>query len=106
MIVKIKSELKKSELDQIQMLAIEVIKQWAKIRVLVILEDFQGWERGENWADITFAVEHDNDMGKIALVGDESWKELAVVFLRKPFRKFPTEYFTHAQLERARAWIA
>ncbi len=53
MIVKIKSELKKSELDQIQMLAIEVIKQWRKIRVLVILE-----------------------------------------------------YFTHAQLDRARAWIA
>lgn len=105
-IVRIKGELKKSELDQIQTLAIEVIKQWGKIRVLIILEDFQGWERGENWGDITFAVEHDNDIEKIALVGDESWKELALVFLGKPLRKFPIEYFTSEQIDRARAWIA
>jgi hypothetical protein len=59
-IVRIKGELKKSELHQIQTLAIGVIKQWGKIRFLLILEDFQGWERGENWGDITFAVEHDN----------------------------------------------
>jgi len=39
-----------------------------KEQVLVILEDFQGWEHGENWDDMTFAIEHDNDIEKVALV--------------------------------------
>jgi hypothetical protein len=104
--VKIKGELKKSELDQIQALAIELIKRWGKVRVLVILEDFQGWERGENWGDITFAVEHDNDIEKVAIVGEESWKEPVLAFFGKPFRKLSIEYFDPSQLARARAWVA
>jgi hypothetical protein len=105
-IVRIKGELKKSELDQMQELAREVIRQWGRIRVLAILEDFQGWERGEDWGDITFAGEHDNDIEKIGILGDEVGKELVLAFMGKPFRKFPIEYFNPSQLDRARSWIA
>jgi len=40
--VKIKSELKNSELGQMQTAVVETIKRVGKIRILVILEDFQG----------------------------------------------------------------
>jgi len=32
--------------------------------VLVIVEDFKGWERGADWGDLTFFLEHDKEIDK------------------------------------------
>lgn len=44
--VKIKSILKKSELDQMQEVAKKAIEREGKVRILVTLDNFLGWERG------------------------------------------------------------
>ncbi|HEX3033754.1 MAG TPA: STAS/SEC14 domain-containing protein [Thermodesulfobacteriota bacterium] len=103
--VKIKGILKKSELDQMQEVAAKAIEREGKIRILVILDNFLGWESGANWGDLSFNIKHDKDIEKIAIVGDEKWRDLALAFLAKPFRPMKIEYFDSSQLERARSWI-
>jgi stage II sporulation SpoAA-like protein len=50
------------------------------------LEAFGGWEWRADWGDVTFMTEHSKDMGKIAIVGDEKWKDDAFAFTAKGFR--------------------
>ena len=67
--VKITGELKKAESDWMQAVAIEIIKREGKIKILVFLENFLGWERGADWEDVNFQLEHDRDIEKI-IFGD------------------------------------
>lgn len=103
--VKIKGILKKSELDQMQKVAEKAIEREGKVRILVTLDNFLGWERGDDWGDISFDIKHDKDIEKIAIVGDEKWRDLALAFLAKPFRPMEIEYFDSPQLDMARSWI-
>lgn len=104
--IRITGELKKAESDRMQTVAAEVIKREGKIKILVFLQNFLGWEKGADWEDTSFQVKHDSDIEKIAIVGDEKWRNLVLAFTGKPFRSVETEYFTPSQLEQARAWIA
>ena len=102
---KISGELSKSEVSQIQAAALEVIRRCGMISALFILENFNGWKRGGDWGDITFLTEHDNDIAKIAVVGEEEWRDLADAFLAKGFRQAAVEYFLPADLAKARVWL-
>jgi hypothetical protein len=104
--IKITEELSVSEVGQIQAAAQEAIKRCGKIKGLAILENFRGWKREGNWGDITFLTEHDKDIAKIAVVGDEKWKDPIYAFLAKGFRQAAVEYFLPADLAKARAWLA
>jgi SpoIIAA-like len=103
--VKITGELSVSEVGQIQAAALEAIKRAGKIKGLAILENFRGWKREGNWGDVTFLAEHDQDIAKIAIVGDEKWKDSFYAFLAKGFRRAAVEYFLPADIAKARAWL-
>ena len=102
---KISGELSKSEVSQIQAAALEAIRRCGKISALFILEDFRGWSRTSEWGDISFLTAHDKDIAKLAVVGDEEWRDLADAFLAKGFRQAAVEYFLPADLAKARAWL-
>ena len=68
---KISGELSKSEVSQIQAATRDVIRRLGKVSALFVLENFNGWARGDEWGDITFMTEHDKDISRIAVVGDE-----------------------------------
>ena len=38
--------------------------------------EFSRLEREPDWGDITFMTEHDKDIAKIAVVGDEEWRDI------------------------------
>lgn len=103
---KISGELSKSEVNQIQAAAIEAIRRCGKISALFILENFRGWSREGDWGDIQFLIEHDKDIAKIAVVGDEKWKDLVAGFLAKGFRQAAVEYFLPSDSAKARAWLS
>ena len=44
------------------------------VRLLVLLEDFTGWDRSEQWGDTDFFFSHRNDFEKIAVVGNPRWE--------------------------------
>lgn len=102
---KITGELGKAEVGQIQATALAAIRRHGKISALFILEDFHGWKRESGWGDLTFMTDHDKDIAKIAVVGEEGWRDLVHAFLAKGFRQAAVEYFLPADLAKARAWL-
>ena len=103
--VKISGELERSEVSQIQAAALQSIGRWEKIDALFMLDNFQGWKQSEDWGDISFMSDHDKDIGKIAVVGDERWRDMIYAFLAKGFRGAEIEYFLPAELSKARSWL-
>lgn len=102
---KISGELSKSEVSQIQAAALEAIRRCGKISALFILENFQGWKREGEWGDVSFLIEHDKEIGKIAVVGEDQWRDFTYAFLAKGFREAEIEFFLPADLTKARAWL-
>lgn len=101
----ITGELSLFDVGRIQALALEAIKRSGKIRGLLILENFLGWKPERGWGDVTFLSEHDKDIAKIAVVGEEKWKDPFYAFLAKGFRQAAIEYFLPADIAKARAWL-
>src|SRR5437868_472935 len=51
LVLRVGGELKKSELDAVQSEFVEKIVGAGTVKLLVLLENFTGWERGEQWGD-------------------------------------------------------
>jgi hypothetical protein len=103
--VKISGEIEKTEVTQIQAAALGAIQRCGRISALFILDNFHGWKRDGNWGDISFMTQHDQEIVKIAVVGDEQWRDLVCAFLAKGFRTAAVEYFVPSDLPKARAWL-
>jgi hypothetical protein len=104
-VLRITGLLKKSEMDSV--LAMEA-RKWgpaSRIKVLVILEDFQGFERGGDWGDISFLVKHDQQIEKIAIVAESKWESEGLAFAGEGLRKGEVKFFPVNQLAQARAWL-
>jgi hypothetical protein len=102
---KISGELGRAEVSRMQAVAKEAIRRCGKISALFILDDFRGWKREGDWGDMTFLTEHDKDIAKIAVVGEEEWRDLVYAFLAKGFRQAAVEFFLPADLAKARGWL-
>lgn len=74
-------------------------------RLLVILEDFHGWEIEALWADIRFDVENRRAFDRMAVVGESGLEEWAAK-LSKPFLDADIRYFDRAELSAAESWLA
>jgi hypothetical protein len=103
---KITGELSHSEVRQMQTAALEAIRSCGKISALFILEGFQGWKRAADWGDVSFMTEHDQDIAKIAVVGEDKWRDSIYAFLAKGFRQAKVEFFLPGDLEKARLWLS
>jgi len=102
---RISGKLTQPELTALQAGAAALIRKHGKIRFLVIAANFQGWEKGGDWGDISFQLENDEHIVRMALVGEKQWESLALVFTAQGLRKFPIEFFAPANLAQARAWL-
>lgn len=81
-----------------------LVKQFGKIRILLEMHDFHGWEAGALWEDIKFDAKHFADIERLAMVGDKKWQKGMSVFC-KPFTTAEIRYFDLADAEEARKWI-
>ena len=103
--IKIRAIFKKADYDQIIQTAKEAIAREGRIRTLVILEGFEGWERHEAWGDVSFMMEQGRNIEKMAIVGDEKWKDDAIAFTGKGFRPTVIEFFAASRANAARTWV-
>jgi hypothetical protein len=104
-VLRITGPLKKSEFDAA--LAAEA-RQWrptSRVKVLVIVEDFKGWERGADWGDVAFFFEHDHQIEKIAIVSDPKWEVQTLVFGGAGVRRGEVKFLPTNQMAQARAWL-
>jgi hypothetical protein len=103
--IKIRGMLKKADYDRIILIAKEAIAREGKVRALAILEGFEGWERHEEWDDVSFMMEQGQHIEKMAIVGDEKWRDDALAFTAKGFRPTAIEFFLESRLAEARKWL-
>lgn len=76
-----------------------------KVRILIQLDNFSGWEPGEQWDDVSFFFRHDQDIERIAVVGDPRWRDEMQVFLFADYRQAEARFFAETDLEPARDWL-
>lgn len=75
--------------------------------LLVTLENFAGWSKDPAWADdLDFQASHGNDIARIAIVGDRRWRDDALLFVGKGFRRTDVEFFPAESLDAAWAWLS
>jgi SpoIIAA-like len=104
--IRIRGMLKKADYDRIIQIAKEAIAREGKIRALAILEGFEGWERHEEWGDVSFMMAEGQQIEKMAIVGDEKWRDDALAFTAKGFRPTAIEFFAASRLNEARTWLS
>jgi hypothetical protein len=81
-----------------------LIKENGKIRILLEMSQFHGWEPGALWEDIKFDFKHFADIDRLAVIGETKWQEWMTKFCR-PFTTATIRYFDYAAADEARGWI-
>jgi len=103
---RITGKLTQPELAALQQAVGDLIERQGNARLLVVVQDFEGWQRGGDWGDLSFSMKYDDRIEKMAIVCEKKWEDLALIFASKGMRQFPIEYFAPAEVARARAWLA
>jgi hypothetical protein len=81
-----------------------LIREQGKIRILVTMHDFEGWNAGALWEDIKWDTRHFNDIERLAIVGEEKWQKWMAGFC-KPFTTAKVRYFKFDELDAAYSWL-
>ncbi|GIW97660.1 MAG: hypothetical protein KatS3mg111_0993 [Pirellulaceae bacterium] len=102
--VELQGKLTKEAYEMFVPLTEERIKQFGKVRMLVVLRDFHGWDAGALWEDIKFDLKHFNHIERLAIVGESKWEKGMAVFCRV-FTTAKIKYFDINELEEAEQWI-
>jgi hypothetical protein len=101
----------------------KLIARHGKIRILITVHDFEGWEASAVWQDIKWNVLHFHQVERLAIVGGKviegaervgafeiqyrrrvHWHKW-VTNLLKPFTNTDVRYYGLEELEQARAWV-
>ena len=105
-VLRISGVLKQSEFAAAQKDLARRIDTGVRPRVLAIVEDFEGWQRGADWNDLDFLISHGGEITRIAVVADQKWEAQGLAFAGAGVRKAPVRFFSSAKLEEARHWIS
>jgi hypothetical protein len=105
-VLRISGILKQSEFSAHQGAVGRKIDAGMKPRLLVILENFEGWERGADWNDLDFLISHGGEIAQIAIVAEPRWETGALAFSGAGIRRAPVKFFLPNELGKARSWLA
>ena len=103
--LRISGVLKRDEFAAAQAELARKIDAGAKPRLLVIGENFEGWERGADWNDLDFLFSHSGEIARIAVVADPRWEVHALAFAGAGVRRAPVKFFPPNELAQARTWL-
>ena len=81
------------------------LKTHDKIKLLYVMEQFDGMELAAMWEDTTFGIKHWTDFSHLALVTDVDWVRHMTAFFAW---MIPAEVkmFPDGEVEAARLWLA
>jgi SpoIIAA-like len=99
--------LRKADLDRCQASLAAEMRRLGPVRLLFVLDRFEGWEPSDNWSDLTFYATYGDTIDRIAIVGDERWRSEALMFAGADLRRAPVEFFpgSSGADAAARAWL-
>lgn len=80
------------------------MKEHGRIRMLVRLVDFHGWDAGALWEDFKFDMKHFSGIERLAMIGDSKWEKWMAAFCA-PFTTAKIRYFDSSGEKEADDWI-
>ena len=104
--IEISGRLTAADFAVLQRTAELEIEQAGRIRLLVVLDGFEGWAPGGDWRDLGFYIRHADNIDRIAIIGDERWRSEALMFAGADLRRAPVSFFSPADGGSAQAWLA
>lgn len=103
--IDISGTLRHEELESVQAVVAREIAHLGSVTLLFVLDKFLGWERNADWGDLTFYRAHDNHIEKIAIVGEERWRDDGLAFAGAGMRKAAVRFYPPGQIGLALAWL-
>ena len=82
----------------------EATAQHDKVNLLVVLDDFEGFDAKAAWSDLTLWARHAGDFRRIGVVGSKDWEE-TMTKLAKPFTSAETRFFEKSEYAQAQEWV-
>jgi hypothetical protein len=104
--IEMSGRLRELDLNTLEKTAASEISRTGKIRLLVALEGFEGWDELADWRNLGFYVKHGDDIERIAIVGEDRWRAPALMFAGAGLRRAPVVFFTTPDARRAEDWLA
>lgn len=105
-VLRIGGTLQSSEFSQCQSDLAKKIEGGLQPRLLVIGDNFEGWQRGgADWNDLDFMIAHGDDITQIAIVAEPRWEVQALAFAGAGVRRAPVKFFSPNEAAQARAWL-
>jgi hypothetical protein len=83
----------------------ELLLRDDSLLLMIVLEDFRGWDIAALWEDLKFDVRHSGDFGRIAVLGNSTLEKWGTT-LSKPFLGSEMRYFDLKDRAAARAWLS
>ena len=102
--VHVTGKLTKADFNQFAPEVERLIGRHRKIRILLEMSDFHGWDPAGLWEETKFGFQHISDIEKIAMVGEKKWQEWVATFCR-PFTKAQVQYFDRTAADQAERWL-
>ena len=103
-VVRISGMLQPDEVAESQTTALEIIRERGRVSALLIVEQFDGWKPSRDWGDLTLLSKLDQDTERVAIVGEERWRDEMLMFEAAGLRQSEIRYFNDEAA--ARAWLA
>jgi len=102
--VDLHGKLNRRDFDQVVPETERLIARYGKIRLLVTMHDFEGWDAGALWEEIKWEAKHFHHMERIAIVGEEGWQK-RMAALCNSLTTAKVHFFRFDQLDAAYAWV-
>jgi hypothetical protein len=100
----LKGRVATEEFDAIAKELEAFIKRHGQVRVLEIIEDFEGMDATAFWHDMKFSLRHLHDFSRLAVVTNPDVHHLWSALVA-PFMRCKVEHFPPGGVDAARAWL-
>lgn len=101
----VRGTLQKQDFQRCQHVLINEMGRVGTIRLLFVLEAFEGWDQKDDWRDMSFYTKHGSSIDRIAIVGDERWRSETLMFAGADLRRAAVQFFPTASIDEAREWV-
>ncbi|MFL6280472.1 MAG: STAS/SEC14 domain-containing protein [Vicinamibacterales bacterium] len=104
--VELHGTLRKIDFQRSQQQLTGEMQRIGTVKLLFLLEEFDGWEMHASWNDLSFYVKNGDRIERIAIVGPERWRSEALMFAGADLRRAAVEFFREDALADARTWLS
>jgi hypothetical protein len=102
--IRLSGRVSTEEFDRVATKLEAFIKRHGQVRVLEVIQDFEGMDAAALWHDVKFSLRHLQDFSRIAVVASPDthnlWSSLV-----SPFMDCEVEHFAPDEIEAARDWL-